>query len=163
MRAGGAGAAAGAAAMRPLGTDLADKLLAPGLADPTNWTLVSQSKSAPAGAVLSVAATQTNPCADGPDVVLAAPGASGEMMISFKRMGGVAPDAAAGSWVYPEKEGLTVVYNNSIYTKAGWVLECGLNLTDWQAQAPDHDPGSTVGPMPPDDDLIAAARRVLGL
>jgi hypothetical protein len=78
-------------------------------------------------------------------------------------MGGVAPDAAAGSWVYPEKDGLTVVYNNTIFTHAGWVLECGLNLSDWQAQAPDHDPGSTVGPMPPDDDLIAAARRALGI
>ena len=157
--------------------DDATWLLAPGLADPTNWTLISQSKSAPAGAVLSVAATTTNPCNDGPDVVLAAPGASdaqtwlignapippGEMLISFKRMGGVAPDAAAGSWVYPEKDGLTVVFNNTIFTHAGWVLECGLNLSDWQAQAPDHDPGSTVGPMPPDDDLIAAARRVLGL
>jgi hypothetical protein len=160
--------------------DDATWLLAPGLADATNWTLITQSKAAPAGAVLTVAATSTNPCGDGPDVVLAAPGGAaapgmqtwligsapvppGEMLISFKRMGGVRVDAQHGSWVYPEKEGLTAVYNNTVFTHAGWVLECGLNLSDWQAQAPDHDPGSTVGPMPDDDELIAAARRVLGL
>jgi hypothetical protein len=129
--------------------------------------------------VLSVNSSETNPCSDGPDVILAAPGAPGAtaqtwivgsaphppgtMAIAFKRMGGVAPDASAGSWVYPEKEGLTVVYNNSIFTNAGWVLECGLNLTDWQAQGDWLDPGSTVGPMPPDDELIAVARTVLGL
>lgn len=159
--------------------DDASFLLTPGIADATNFTLVSQSKAAFAGMVLSVNQTQTNPCNDGPDVVLAAPNAPGTtaqtwivgsaphppgtMPIAFKRMGGVAPDSAAGSWVYPEKEGLTVVYNNTIYTQAGWVLECGLNLTDWQAEDASHDPGSTVGPFPPDDELIAAARTVLGL
>jgi hypothetical protein len=160
--------------------DDASFLLTPGLSDATNWTLVSQSKQSQfAGAVLSVNDTTTNPCSDGPDVVLAAPGASGTsaqtwvvgsaphppgtMPIAFKRMGGVVPDASAGSWVFPEKEGLTVVFNNSIFTQAGWVLECGLNLSDWQAQDPSHDPGTTVGPFPPDDDLIAASRIVLGL
>lgn len=41
-----------------------------------NWTLVSQSNTF-AGMVLSLARTVTNPCGDGPDVVLAAPGAGG--------------------------------------------------------------------------------------
>jgi hypothetical protein len=158
--------------------DEASWLLTPGLSDPTNWTVVTQSKATP-GLVLTMNNSVTNPCSDGPDVALAAPGAAdaiaqtwvvgatpqppGTIAISFKRMGGVQPDATAGSWVFPEKEGLTVVFNNTIYTQAGWVLECGLNLSDWQAQSPWHDPGSTVGPFPPDDDLIAAARRVLGL
>ena len=44
----------------------------PGLTDATNWTLVSQSKSF-GGAVLSLARTNTGPCHDGPDVVLAQP------------------------------------------------------------------------------------------
>ena len=156
--------------------DDASWVLTPGLADPTNWTLVLQSKSSPPGLVLSVNSSQSSPCSDGPDAVLAAPGApgataqtwsvghpSGTMAISFKRMGGVAPDASAVSYVYPEKEGLTVVYNNTIFTQAGWVLECGLNLTDWQAQSEWHDPGSTVAPFPEDEVLIAAARAVLGL
>ena len=43
------------------------------------------------------------------------------------------------------------------------MLECGLNLTEWQGQSEWHDPGSTVGPFPDDDVLIAAARTVLGL
>jgi len=43
-----------------------------------NYTLVSQTRAAGlAGAVLSLARTNTGPCHDGPDVVLAAPGAGG--------------------------------------------------------------------------------------
>ena len=58
--------------------DDASFTLTPGLADPSNWTLVTQSKNgALAGFVVSVNSSRTNPCGDGPDVVLAAPGAAG--------------------------------------------------------------------------------------
>ena len=55
--------------------DAATWTLTPGITDPTNWTLVTQSK-AMAGLVLSVNASTTSPCGRGPDVVLAAPGAA---------------------------------------------------------------------------------------
>ena len=54
--------------------DDASWLLTPGLTDATNWTLVTQSKGPLSGFVLSVNATRTNPCGDGPDVTLQAPG-----------------------------------------------------------------------------------------
>ena len=50
--------------------------LTPGIGDASNFTLVSQTKNgALKGFVLSLARSETNPCHDGPDVVLAAPGA----------------------------------------------------------------------------------------
>jgi len=50
-------------------------MLTPGLSDPSNYTLVSQTKSgALADFVLSINASTTNPCSDGPDVSLLAPG-----------------------------------------------------------------------------------------
>ena len=55
--------------------DDASWMLTPGLSDPSNWTLVTQSKvGALSGFVLSVNASRTNPCGDGPDVTLQAPG-----------------------------------------------------------------------------------------
>ena len=57
--------------------DDASWTLTPGLADPTNWTLVTQSKNAAlSGFVVSLNASRANPCGDGQDVVLAAPGAA---------------------------------------------------------------------------------------
>ena len=50
-------------------------LLTPGPAG-TNWTLATQA-AAFAGAVLSLGTASTNPCHDGPDIVVAAPGAAG--------------------------------------------------------------------------------------
>jgi hypothetical protein len=81
----------------------------------------------------------------------------------MKKDAGVVPSTTAFSWVFPRKEGLTVVYNNTVYTQSGQVVECGLNLTDWQRLSVYNDPGSTVGVTPDDDTLIAAARAVLGL
>ena len=49
-------------------------MLTPGLSDPSNYTLVCQTKSGLAGFVLSINASTTNPCSDGPDVSLLAPG-----------------------------------------------------------------------------------------
>ena len=59
--------------------DDATWLLVPGASGgASNFTLVSMTKAAGlVGAVLSLARTTTNPCRDGPDVVLAAPGAGG--------------------------------------------------------------------------------------
>jgi hypothetical protein len=57
--------------------DDASWLLTPGLHDPANVTLTTQSKNANfSGLVLSVVSAQTNPCGVGSDVILAAPGAA---------------------------------------------------------------------------------------
>ena len=49
--------------------------LTPGIDDASNWTLVTQSKSAKLlNYVLSIGSSNTNPCGDGPDVTLEAPG-----------------------------------------------------------------------------------------
>ena len=89
---------------------------------------------------------------------------SGNVSIQFSEMAGVAPSPAQSSWVFPVKTGLTVVYNNTIFTPWGNLRECGLNLTDWQAQDPVyHDPGTTVATYPDSDTLVAMMRAVLGL
>ena len=84
--------------------------------------------------------------------------------VRLSKVGGVAPTPGYWSWVLPNKAGLTVVYNNTLYTPWGQVAECGLNLTDWQAQDPEgHDVGTTVGTWPDDADFVATMRVVLGL
>jgi hypothetical protein len=45
----------------------------PGISDSTNWTFVSQSKSF-SNYVLSLGRTRTNPCNDGPDIIIAKTG-----------------------------------------------------------------------------------------
>jgi alpha-L-arabinofuranosidase len=47
--------------------------LVPGLTDPTNWTLISQSKKF-SGYVMSLGRTSTNPCHDGNDIIIAQSG-----------------------------------------------------------------------------------------
>ena len=63
--------------------------------------------------------------------------------------------------MFPEKAGLTVAFNNTIFTPFGALKECGLNLSDWQGQAPWHDPGTTVAAFPDDGVLIEQMRLVL--
>ena len=57
--------------------------------------------------------------------------------------------------------GMTVVYGNRIFTPKGNVTECGMSLAAWQAKG--NDKGTTAGKWPDDDDLIAAAKKALGM
>ena len=91
------------------------------------------------------------------------PNPNGTLNIRFSKVAGVVPAEGWSSWVFPEKAGLTVVANNTLFTGYGLLKECGLNLTDWQAQDPSHDPGTTVAPFPDDDYFVAKMRITLGL
>ena len=88
---------------------------------------------------------------------------NGTFNIRFSKVAGVVPAVNQSSWIYPEKAGLTVLYNNTLFTGYGNLKECGLNLTDWQAQDPYHDPGTTVAPFPEDDYFVTVMRLTLGL
>lgn len=83
--------------------------------------------------------------------------------IVLKKDAGVVVASNATSWLFPRKAGITVAFNNTLYTQSGNVQECGLPLASWQAQNPANDPGSTVAEYPADDTLIAVARTILGL
>lgn len=91
------------------------------------------------------------------------PSPAGAVVVRQSKVAGVTPNASRSAWVFPEKAGLTVAYNNTLYTPRGVVKECGLNLSDWQAQSPWHDPGTTVAPFPDDGAFAELMRVVLGL
>ena len=55
----------------------------------------------------------------------------------------------------------TIVYNNTIYTPAAHVTECGMTLAEWQAKG--NDPMTTANVYPDDATLLGLARNVLGM
>jgi hypothetical protein len=57
--------------------------------------------------------------------------------------------------------GMTIVYNNSIFSPTGNITECGYPLAQWQKMG--NDPGTTATDYPTDADLLAWARAALGL
>eukprot|EP01116_Phalansterium_solitarium_P023012 TRINITY_DN785_c0_g1_i1.p1 TRINITY_DN785_c0_g1~~TRINITY_DN785_c0_g1_i1.p1 ORF type:complete len:881 (-),score=338.00 TRINITY_DN785_c0_g1_i1:265-2871(-) len=58
--------------------------------------------------------------------------------------------------------GMTVVYNNTVYSPTGAITECGMSLKQWQAKG--NDPGTVaIAGYPTDEQLIAWSRAVLGL
>jgi hypothetical protein len=85
------------------------------------------------------------------------------LTIRFSKVAGVVPVPGWSIYVYTEKAWLTIVGNNTLFTGSGRLKECGLNLTDWQAQDPNLDPGTTVAPFPEDDYLVEKMRITLGL
>jgi len=52
-----------------------------------------------------------------------------------------------------------VIGNNSYYTHTGHVSECGMDLAAWQAMG--HDLGSTVSPLPSDQQIFSWAKAKL--
>ena len=101
--------------VRPDAND-ATWLLTPGLTDPSNWTLVTQSKAFP-GSVLSLSRTASNPCNDGPDVILAAPGA-GNVDAQTWIVGGPPPPPP------PPPSGVTVAAGSVLSTLSPTILSC---------------------------------------
>ena len=83
--------------------------------------------------------------------------------VYFKNNNNIGADDSWVSWVLQRVTGIDVVHDNRVFTKDGTVLECGLNLSDWQALSPFNDPGSSVAPFPADADLVAECERVIGL
>ena len=57
--------------------------------------------------------------------------------------------------------GMTVVYDNKIYSPTGNITECDHSLSDWQALG--NDPGTTAAKLPNDDDLAMMIRKFLKL
>ena len=56
-------------------------------------------------------------------------------------------------------DGMTIVYDNQIYTPTGNVTECNMSLTDWQAKG--YDPGTTANKLPKDYELVSMIRKLL--
>ena len=56
---------------------------------------------------------------------------------------------------------LPVMHDNRVYTVDGRAKERGLTVTAWQALG--HDLGTTVARIPPDAQLIAVAKSILGM
>jgi len=60
-------------------------------------------------------------------------------------------------------DGGIIIFNNTVYSPTGAVLECGVPLKEWQAQGGWHDLGTTAAPYPSDDVILAQARQLLNL
>lgn len=55
--------------------------------------------------------------------------------------------------------GKTILHGNNYFTPTGNVIECDMNLTDWQRHG--NDVNSTVSKLPSDDTILSWARSLL--
>ena len=72
-----------------------------------------------------------------------------------------AKDGNYGSGQACAAPGMTIVFNNTIYSPTGAVTECGKSLAQWQAAG--NDPGTVAAAYPPDATILALARSILGI